>query len=213
MTNKDLILLPVKEAVNQSKLVIKAFGLGMIKPKFYNVQENANEIDARDEGINEVRFSEFGLPVFDSVYFDAINYEVEELQNGVLTKKNVSVSEITLAVALVEVSQSKNIVSTPISGRNGTVKEYVSDGDYMINIKGVLVGKGVEVMPKEDMDQLIAFCKAPVSIPVFSNRLFSFGVNSIVIKDYNFSQLEGKRNVIPFELICLSDTPFEIQQS
>lgn len=210
---RNEIIIPLEEVKNQSKLIIKAFGLGVIKPKFYNVPENQLEVDAREEGLAEVEYSQFGLPVFDTVYFGAISYEVKEMQNGVLTQKTVSLEAIHLQIALVEVSQSKNIVSTPISGRNGTVKEYVSDGDYMINIKGVLVAYGTDVVPVPDINNLVAFCQAPVAIPVASNRLAFFGVKSIVIKDFNFTQLEGKRNVAPFELICLSETPFEIQQA
>ncbi len=38
-----------------------------------------------------------------------------------------------------------------------------------------------------------------------------FGIKDIVIKDYSFAQVEGMRNVQPFELNCLSETPFEIK--
>ena len=195
------------------KFIISAFGLGLLKPKFYKTYVNDKEEQARTDGNFDTSLNEFGLPVFDKLVLDSISYEYEEKQNGAYVKKTVQRAGIEFATVLIDVSQSKNIVSTPVSGRNGTVKEYISDGDYMVNIKGVLVGQGVNVEPADEINNLIAFCKAPVSIPVASDRLSYFGISSIVVKEYNFSQLEGQKNVVPFELICLSDTPFEISQN
>lgn len=188
----------------QAQLILKGFGLGLVKPKFYQTEVNSQEIEQQEFGKLRKSLSKFGLPVFDTLQFDRLNYQT---QDG----KIITVEEIELATVLIEVSQSKNIITTPIQGRNGTIKEYISDGDYVINIKGVLVGDGNEVRPQGLIAVLDGFCKAPVPINVASNILDDFGIYTLVIKDYNFGQMEGSRNIVPFELSCLSETPFEIK--
>lgn len=188
----------------QAELIIKGFGLANVKPKFYNVQVNDAEVIEQGVGNYNKKLSKFGLPVFDILDFAILKYTTAD-------NKSITVDELNLATVLIDVSQSKNIVTTPIQGRNGTVKEYISDGDYIINIKGVVVGDGNDVRPDEKLGLLLGFCQAPVAIDVASNILASFGIYTLVIKDYTFNQLEGQRNVIPFELNCMSETPFEIK--
>ena len=188
----------------QAELIIKGFGLGVVKPRFYNVQVNDAEIEQQGIGNFNKSLSKFGLPVFDVLDFNQLKYTTAD-------NKNITVEALSMATVLIDVSQSKNIVTTPIQGRNGTVKEYISDGDYIINIKGVVVGDGNEVRPEDKLGVLLGFCQAPVEINVASNILASFGIYTLVIKDYTFNQLEGQRNVIPFELNCMSETPFEIK--
>lgn len=210
--NRDFIPPPPPNPKGQAKLILEGAGLAFLKPKFFKVDEDTifKEQDAINEAIldsnetNSDSKSKFGLPVFDDVLFEQVKYNDN---NGA----SITVSPFSMGTALCEVSQSRNIVSTSVAGRNGTVKEYISDGDFMINIKGVLVSLYQNVPPKDSMNQLLAFCKAPVSFNVTSNFMAYFGIYTIVIKDYHFSQMEGKRNVIGFELSCLSDTPFEIQ--
>jgi Domain of unknown function (DUF6046) len=192
----------------QAKLIIKGFGLGLLKPAFYNIDvfsdKALKEATERIEGDKNINQSMFGLPVFDTLEFDKLDYED-------LDGNKPHIDPLTLGTVLIEISQSKNIVTTSIQGRNGTVKEYISDGDYQIMIKGVLVGFGNEVNPQDLKSQLIAFCKAPVEFAVASNLFEGFGIKSIVIKDYNFPQIEGQRNTVPFELTCLSDQPIELK--
>lgn len=205
-------IIPPPNPEGQAKQIAKGLGLRFIKPKFFKVDSDTmfKEQDAINFAIidndetNSDSKSKFGLPMFDTILFEQVKYTTNE-------GADITVQPFSMGTALCEVSQSRNIVATQIAGRNGTVKEYISDGDYMINIKGVLASLYQNVAPKDSVNQLLGFCNAPVSFNVTSNFLAYFGVLTIVIKDYNFSQMEGKRNVIAFELNCMSDMPFEIK--
>lgn len=192
----------------QAQLIIKGFGLGLVKPKLFNTSGNTNILTlqelAREEGRDGVANSAFGLPVFDIVTLMDLKYES-------LDRKQISVSAMNLGVALCDVSQSKNIITTPIQGRNGTIKEYISDGDYVINIKGVITIDAQDYYPEQEVKQLKQFLDAPVSLKVASSYLNRLGINEVVVKDYTLNQSEGMRNVQYFELSCLSETPFEIK--
>ena len=197
-----------KEIANEAKLIIKGFGLGALKSKFFfhpgDLNQRTLEEEARAEGKEGSYNGQFGLPVFDILTLIGFSYNTPD-------GKTITVPTIELGTALIEVSQSKNIVKTPIQGRNGTIKEYVSDGDFIINIKGVLASNAQDYYPIDLKKELLSFCAAPVSFGVASKILDSFGVSEIVIQDYSFPQNEGMRNIVPFELQCLSETPFEIK--
>lgn len=197
-----------KEVANQAKLIVKGFALGALKPKFYHNEGDLNvrtlEELARLEGKDGSSNGDFGLPVFDALTFIGTTYTTPD-------NKTVTIQTIEMGVALIEVSQSKNIITTPIQGRNGTIKEYISDGDFIITIRGILASNAQDSYPTELVKQLLSFCAAPVSFGVASRILEKFGIQEIVIKEYSFPQTEGMRNLVPFEMQCLSETPFEIK--
>ena len=203
-----------QEVRSQSELILKNGGLTFLKPKFFRVNET--QIAKEQDGVNAAVIdnsetnsdskSLFGLPVFDALLFEDLRYTTSD---GI----NVHVVPFSMSTVLIDISQNRNIVKTAISGRNGTVKEYISDGDYVINIKGVLASQYQNIAPKDSMNQLLGFCKAPVSFAAGSNFLFYFGITTIVIQDYSFNQIEGQINTIGFSLSCLSDTSIEIAGS
>lgn len=207
-------IIPPPNPAGQAELIAKSFGLTFLKPKFFKVDTDTmfTEQDAINAAIldsNETKSdsrSKFGLPVFDDILFEQVDYTSND-------GKDIRVSPFSVGTALCDVTMTRNIVKTQIAGRNGTVKEYMSDGDYQINIKGVLASLYQNVTPKASVNQLLGFCNAPVQINVTSNFLAYFGIYTIVIDNYTFNQMEGKRNVIAFELQCFSDMPIEIKGS
>lgn len=148
--------------------------------------------------------SMFGLPVYSNIKIDPFNYDT-------LSGENVSIKDsITIDTVLMTITQSKNIVTTPIQGRNGTVKEYVSDGDYQIDISGTIVSKSNNY-PTQDVNTLVQICKSPVALTIISEYLQYFGIHDVVIQDFSFPQTQGFRNQQEFSISCLSDTPVELE--
>lgn len=141
-----------------------------------------------------------GNIVFDQFYFEKFTWPD-------LNGFDHSVPAVFLDLVLFEISQSKNIITTALQGYNGTVKEYISDGDYQIKIRGAVVDKNPMRYPKEQVQNLYEVCKANRAVPVVSQYLQLFGIYDIVIKDFSFPQREGTRNTQFFELDCISDAP------
>lgn len=110
---------------------------------------------------------------------------------------------------LVQVSQSKKIITTEIQGRDGTVKEYIGMDDYQVNIIGRLNGTN-GVNPKQQTKQLNDILKAPVPLGITSWWLQLLGIKYIVVKDYNISQAEGSYSTVFFTINALSDNPVEV---
>ncbi len=142
----------------------------------------------------------FNQPVYSDITFHSNSY-VDQNNN------TVTFQELQIDLVVLSVMNTKNIIETTLQGRNGTVKEYISDGDYQIKIDGMLYGKGMNNYPQDEVQKLINICLAPQSINVTSSFLKLFNVEDIVIKSYNIDQQVGMRNCQPFTLNCVSDFP------
>jgi hypothetical protein len=118
---------------------------------------------------------------------------------------------LRIDTVIMTVDQTKNIVKTPIQGRNGTVKEYISDGDFMVSIQGVLISPYPLVFPKEDIDLFVKYCKLNEQLPVASFFLELFGITDIVIEHYKVGEKLGSRNEVPFQIDALSDKAIEFE--
>lgn len=118
--------------------------------------------------------------------------------------------DLILETVLCTISQRKNIVTTTIPGRKGTIKEYVSLGDYELNIKGAIVGKDRGVFPTQVVRDLLSVLIEDQAIKIVSDFLRIFDIYNIVVMDYSFPQQEGFQNMQLFEFNALSDNPVEL---
>lgn len=107
------------------------------------------------------------------------------------------------------VTLEKNIVQTALQGRNGTIKEYISDGDYQVEIAAALTSEQDEY-PKEVLKKLMDIIQMNEMIEVASDFLDLFNIRNLVVKSYGFNQ-ETHSNRQTFTICCLSDTPYEIK--
>lgn len=117
---------------------------------------------------------------------------------------------LTIDTVLISVSQSKNIAKTPILGRNGTIKEYISEGDYYIDIRGMIVTEHPLQYPREQVSLLNELLSLPKAIPVASDFLNIFGIDTIAVEYFMISEKLGSRNEVPFEIQAVSDYAEEI---
>lgn len=140
------------------------------------------------------RLSVLGTPVFTDLWL----------------KENDSDAGLRIDTVLMDINQQRNIVTTAIQGRNGTVKEYISDGDYQITVRGILVEAGPYDYPAEQVRELLRLCRVQAAVQAVSPFLQLFQIYDVVITDYRLPQLEGYQNLQPFELTCISDTPIEL---
>jgi hypothetical protein len=200
--NKAYIM-PLNVLKNGTKQIVLGAGLSLLKPKFFNVDVTtaANE----NTGIEEWdKKSLLGTPIYDIVTFAAHSY-VDELG------QTINNSKLDLDIALIEVNKPRNIVRTVIAGRSGTIKEYMSDGDYEISISGTLTNTLAFSSPDIAIRAFDAITKTPQELKVESNFLNYFNIFNIVIVSSKIKQREGARNIVEYELTCISDTPFEIR--
>jgi homoserine acetyltransferase len=193
VTQKKDFTIPKPGITTKPTVVIGKVGTQVLKKIFINtgVEEEDQEI-----GRSQI----FNQPIYADITFNAGSY----VDEGGLT---INYQSLYIEDALITVRNAKNIIRTTLQGRDGTVKEYISDGDYMITIEGRIYGKGMNNYPQEEVQNLIRICKAPQAINITSTFLKMFDVEDLVIEDRTIQQLEGIRNYQSFTLQCSSDKP------
>lgn len=112
---------------------------------------------------------------------------------------------------LVEINQPKLVVKTPITGRTGTRKEYVSDGDFDIRLRGIIVNQNDNYPPEAGIRAMREIMKVPAALVVESEFFEWIGVGDIVVEDSGIFQLEGFSHVVAFEVRAVSDFTPEVR--
>lgn len=194
--------IPNKFIIEQTGAIVQAFGLSHLKTELYRAGMPKASFTKDISPI--LRKSKLGNAIFSDLAFDAIT-----LPNG------EAIKHIPVDIALFTVNRNKNIVVTPISGRDEDVIEYLSKKSFTINIKGIINGDNGRY-PQEEVESLIKYLEANVALPITSFYLNSlFSVYNVVVTDYSLAQDEGFYSRQKFEINCISDAPVElkIQQS
>ena len=197
----------------QPTKILTQFGLQRLRTSIYGGRadgtDTATDADVNESGLTVTSY--LGTPVFSNLDFIGGNYknlQGEEIQYG----GGESGEGLRIDTVLFDVAQAKNIVTTEIQGRNGTIKEYISDGDFAININGLIVHPDANTYPETDVSTLMDILKAQTTIGIASRFLNDiFGINSVVVMSYSFPQPEGMQNTQPFQIRCLSNDPIELQ--
>lgn len=205
------------------EILLKGIGIQALKAKAFRPAKGIS--DGRDRNFQDFEFNEeeidatsyLGTPIFDQLTIQGGQFN--ELGNVIGPPQPFD--QLIIPAVIIEVSQTKNIVTTAIQGRNGTVKEFVSDGDFAITLTGVIVGRneGNEVVdignvyPDDDVKKLVIICKVPDILTLTSKFLNDvFGINEVVITDYNIPQREATRDMQPFQINMLSDVPIDLEE-
>lgn len=191
------------------QLIANSFGLSAVKPKVYaagigeplesnagDYQDTEVEVTTRlnTGGLDQQVTSYLGTPVFADLTLKA-----DEADEGV-----------NMQTVLFEVEQQRNIVTTAVQGRNGTIKEYISDGDYAVQIRGLLVDPDPYTYPATQVQNLLDLLQLPQSLVAVSGFLQLFQIYNLVVTGYRMFQIEGFQNIQAFELQCISDVPVEL---
>lgn len=88
--------------------------------------------------------------------------------------------------------------------RRGSVKELWSQGDYEINISGVLISNDEDKLPEDDLKKLRALCEYRGALQVYSPLFTIFNITKICIEDYSFPFTKGVANQM-YSIKAVSD--------
>ena len=192
------------------EIIVKGFGLTALRTKYYKTRVNEEEQDEDGPGTT----SYLGTAVFANLVFIPGEYtdkNGEVVEYGQILKNDEANENFVIDTVLIDVSQQKQIIKTNIQGVAGTVKEYISKGDYQITIRGALVSESSVKYPTEQVHQLKEYLEAEVSVGVASRFLDDiFDIQNIVVESFSFPQTEGSQNQQLFEISAISDDPIEL---
>lgn len=113
--------------------------------------------------------------------------------------------------AVLSISQKKNIVSTQLQGRVGTVKELISIGDADIDLTGMLVDDFGNY-PEHDVTaikQLFEINKSIEIICPLTDIILGTGTE-VVIESVSYPSLGGVEDAQVVKMKLITDKPFEL---
>lgn len=206
--------IPQPAAKQNLRTLSKGFGLPLVQRAIIgNIAETFKD---EPDGTSKL----LGTPVYGRVFINKASYEVSEFNPDTLqyVTKTVELEEnvdggLQLDNCIIEVTQEKNIIKTEVINFPGTVKEYISDSDYKIVIRGFVATKHPDLYPITSTQLLQSYLEAPISLTIANSFLNDiFKINDIVVESYTMNQQQGMRNVQYFQINCVSDVTFTIYE-
>lgn len=169
-----------------------------------------------------------GILVRNDLGSDALNTPEEKWNGNVdywlgrtamtdLVVKVPGEGELLINDVVMNVSLQKEIVKTSIIGRKGSIKEYITDGDYQISMSVGIVavnerGEIIDQYPERAVTQLREILERPEALEVNSGFLDLFNINKIVVTNMSVKQMtHSNRQVI--EITAISDDDYCITYS
>lgn len=156
---------------------------------------------------NDITTHEAGVPITDRSYWSG-RYVLCEL-----TLEKSDGARLVLADAVASVRRERRIVSTALTGRDGTVKEYINEGDWSVNlvvgIQSTSGGRIVDDYPSRELMELKKYLDEKSSLRVHSSFLEVFDISRIVVKCYSLVQTT-EQNYQAVSISAVSDDDVDI---
>lgn len=112
---------------------------------------------------------------------------------------------------LFDITGQDIITKTMMTKKKGSVKEFITEDDYSIIIRGILINYESQEYPEQLFQDLLQVIKSKKTLGVTSQVLNLLDIHNLVIERHSFPSSEGFQNIQPFELECISDEPVELQ--
>jgi hypothetical protein len=158
---------------------------------------NYNESESKDFIIDKTG-GEFNLRVFAPLVFEP------------LVKKDLTLPSLRIDAVTINLNRSKTIKKEGIEGRDSTIKEHITNGDFNIAIDGLIANETGDEYPKEKLFLLKQFLNAPYALRVTHAILNRFGIYELVIDSYSIPSISGTKNIQKFTASATSDETVEL---
>lgn len=176
--------------------------VAVAKNAWYQIGLSASELSTDNEDLLSTSGSK-------SPYFESANAPV---RNNILFKSNDDSLMIQLVDVKINTTQDNTIVRTPLTGRRGTVKEYIQATDFAFDISGSIISPVANAFPLDYLKSFVKLFSTERNINVENVLINSFGVQKVVMERYTIDQQSTKYvNTINFKLSLISDDDIELE--
>lgn len=109
--------------------------------------------------------------------------------------------------AIVTINSDKNLIATRVQGRDYSRKELVSNGDIKFSVSGQITSKNPDIYPAEEVKKFIKVMQYKGIIKVNNQILDQFGIEYIVITDFNLTPRQGYKSVQQYSFSAIGLQP------
>ncbi|MDR2131022.1 MAG: DUF6046 domain-containing protein [Odoribacteraceae bacterium] len=154
---------------------------------------------------------ELAVPITDRSYWEGRHALTE------LALRKEDGETLVINDAVVSVTREKRVVRTALVGLDGTIKEYVSNGDHEVSIAiGIVAvdagGRITDEYPEEGIREVKKFLDENRAIEASSVFLSIFGIERLVVTRFSLVQSTGS-NRQTIEVRALSDEDYVIKST
>ncbi len=111
---------------------------------------------------------------------------------------------------LVDISGSKKIISTPIPGRDGNIKEFVGYNDYVITIHALIQSLTFD-MVYDKLNRIMALWQMEQSLRIICPKTDLYCISSVIFESFDHPETKGMEATEVLTLRFLSDNDYELE--
>lgn len=145
-----------------------------------------------------------GIPINQKVRTDFSTGSLKPYGDNTFTSDTLVWWDCT---AIITINSQKNLIVTRVNGRDYSRKELVSNGDINISISGTISSNLPEVYPTSEIQKFIQIMKYKGPVRVNSQYLSQFGIERIIIQDFNAPQKKGYKNIQEYTINAIGLQP------
>lgn len=202
--------------IDLSILLNRALGIAAGQVRRYNVGPGSitesdpvvfEDIDI--QVLDSTRTSVLGTPIISPAAFKGGRYPIKDDAGQI---QYVTYLDYELpAPTIIRVEMPKIIERTRIAGRAGSVKELISDDDFMVSFRGFLINSDGEGPPELAIRDFREITGVPQSLSVECELFDWLGIDELTIFNATCEQYEAHTNVYLFTIDAWSDQPVEVK--
>lgn len=148
-----------------------------------------------------VSISDLGTPVFDNITFPKGVY-VD------LNGNNQAYDEVKLDAVVFAINRPKEIIKSSVSGKNGSITEYIGHSDYVITVDAIITSKAASftgltgaIEPIELLERIKRIDDVPDRVEIRNKILQNvYGINYVIIANFSKSRIGPETWAIKLEL-------------
>ena len=200
----------VDSAIN---MLVQLFGKPYIVPDDNETKQLVDQYNVSVKVDDKYdRLSQFGTPVFGTFKMQATKGCLVYNNVDRLAERDYAEFEFPLAT-IVDFSRKKNLVISNTIGSQGSVKEIMGLGDWEVNIRGILCDDSSRLAQQKAKQQQYAIDRINEivgSIRIEGKIFAQHNITNICIQDVNYTAVQGKPDLLQYEIKALSDEEFFI---
>ena len=148
--------------------------------------------------------------------FPKYRTEVVDAKKGIYREKAPEIVESTVTTktlvwydttALITINSDKNLVTTRVTGRDYSRKEFISNGDIKFSVSGQITSGKPDIYPSEEMQKFYKVMQYKGIVKINNIILDQLGISHIVIENFSVTPKQGYKSLQQYTFSAIGLQP------